>query len=91
MTVQYLDINKNYISDGLTKTITGEPIGVLNLDLQDYITGFPVTAAYVRATFTGPAGAILQNQDYRIYPSCSQPIFVEYLNSLGAYEQYKGS
>ena len=88
MTVQYLDINKNYISDGLTKTITGEPIGVLNLDLQDYITGFPVTAAYVRATFTGPAGSILQNQDYRIYPSCSQPIFVEYLNSLGAYEQY---
>jgi len=88
MTVKYLTINKVFISDALTKSITGEPVGVLNFDLVDYSGAFPSNAAYVRAAFSGPGGQNLQNVDYKIYPSCSQPIFIEYLNSLGAYEQY---
>ena len=88
MTVQYLTINKVFISNALTKQITGQPIGVLNFDLVDYSAAFPSNAAYVRAAFADAGGQNLKNVDYKIYPSCSQPIFIEYLNSLGAYEQY---
>ena len=88
MTVKYLDINKDFISNGITTSLSGLTVNVLNLNLLDYIVSIPTSAAYVRAEFTNPGGYILQSTDYKVTKDCSNPIFVEYLNSLGAYEQY---
>ena len=87
MTVKYLTINKDYISTVLTQAITGVD-GVLNLDLQNYAVSTPSNAHWIRAEFTDSSGTILQPVDYKVTPQCSNPIFVEYLNSLGAYDQY---
>ena len=87
MTVKYLTINKDYISTVLTQAITSAD-SVLNLDLQNYAVSTPSNAHWIRAEFTDSSGTILQPVDYKVTPSCSNPIFVEYLNSLGAYDQY---
>ena len=87
LTIKYLDINKNVLST-LSTTNLGSTTGVRNLDLQDYVTSIPSNVGYVRALFSTPGGKTLADTDYKVYESCSQPIFIEYLNSLGAYEQY---
>ena len=88
MTVKYLNINKDFLSTALTHTFGASPIGVLNLDLQNYAVSTPSNAYWVRAEFTDSNGNVLQPVDYKVTPSYSNPIFVEYLNSLGAYDQY---
>jgi len=87
LTIKYLDINKGVIS---TLSSAGIPntTGVQNLDLQNYTTAIPLNCHWISAAFTTPSGKSLDTVYYKVTNDCSNPIFVEYLNSLGAYEQY---
>jgi hypothetical protein len=87
LTIKYLDINKGVIS---TLSSAGIPntTGVQNLDLQNYTTAIPLNCHWISARFTTPSGKSLDTVYYKVTKDCSNPIFVEYLNSLGAYEQY---
>jgi hypothetical protein len=87
MTVQYLNINKGYISDGITTNLS-DTVDLYDLDLQSSAAAVPASAKYLRATFTKSPDTILQSVDYKVTPVCANPIFVEYLNSLGAWEQF---
>ena len=87
LTIKYLDINKGVIST-LSSAAIPSTTGVQNLDLQNYTTAIPLNCHWISAAFTTPSGKSLDTVYYKVTNDCSNPIFVEYLNSLGAYEQY---
>ena len=87
LTIKYLDINKGVIST-LSSAAIPTTTGVQNLDLQNYTTAIPLNCHWISASFTTPSGKSLDTVYYKVTNDCSNPIFVEYLNSLGAYEQY---
>ena len=87
LTIKYLDINKGVIST-LSSAAIPTTTGVQNLDLQNYTTAIPLNCHWISAAFTTPSGKSLDTVYYKVTNECSNPIFVEYLNSLGAYEQY---
>ena len=87
LTIKYLDINKGVIST-LSNAAIPTTTGVQNLDLQNYTTAIPLNCHWISAAFTTPSGKSLDTVYYKVTNDCSNPIFVEYLNSLGAYEQY---
>jgi hypothetical protein len=87
LTIKYLDINKGVIST-LSSAAIPTTTGVQNLDLQNYTTAIPLNCHWISAAFTTPSGKSLDTVYYKVTNDCSNPIFVEYLNSLGAYEQY---
>lgn len=81
--IQYLYRDKTVISSNAATTVPATN-GVQNLDLQNYSVAIPSNAYWVRANF----GTKLASLDYKVTRDCKNPIFIEYLNSLGAYEQY---
>ena len=87
LTIKYLNINKGVIST-LSSAAIPSTTGVQNLDLQNYTTAIPLNCHWISAAFTTPSGKSLDTVYYKVTNDCSNPIFVEYLNSLGAYEQY---
>jgi len=87
LTIKYLNINKGVIST-LSSAAIPSTTGVQNLDLQNYTTAIPLNCHWISAAFTTPSGKSLDTVYYKVNNDCSNPIFVEYLNSLGAYEQY---
>jgi hypothetical protein len=87
LTIKYLNINKGVIST-LSSAAIPTTTGVQNLDLQNYTTAIPLNCHWISASFTTPSGKSLDTVYYKVTNDCSNPIFVEYLNSLGAYEQY---
>ncbi len=87
LTITYLNINKGVISQ-LSSAAIPTTTGVQNLDLQNYTTAIPLNCHWISAAFTTPSGKSLDTVYYKVTKDCSNPIFIEYLNSLGAYEQY---
>ena len=87
LTITYLNINKGVISQ-LSSAAIPNTTGVQNLDLQNYTTAIPTNCHWISAAFTTPSGKSLDTVYYKVTKDCSNPIFIEYLNSLGAYEQY---
>lgn len=81
--IQYLYRDKTVISSNAATTVPATN-GVQNLDLQNYAVAIPSNAYWVRANF----GTKLNSVDYKVTRDCKNPIFIEYLNSLGAYEQH---
>ena len=87
LTITYLNINKGVISQ-LSSAAIPTTTGVQNLDLQNYTTAIPTNCHWISAAFTTTGGKSLDTVYYKVTKDCSNPIFIEYLNSLGAYEQY---
>lgn len=85
----YLDSAGNYLSDSNEEIIPTTP-GVYDLTVEEPNTGVPATAAFVYCQFLTTVGdfPVLNPVTYKLEDSCKNPILIEWLNDLGAWEQY---